>query len=99
MSYIGKAELEMARNAITQFWTGGIQREGPKNMDPEHPDVSEPKCYRFKLNGYPFTIGGTKETSTAVRRMATNMLFNLYNIGWKVNIYFIIYYDYYYAID
>lgn len=56
-------------------------------MDPEHPDISgEPKCYRFKLNGFPFTIGGSKESSTAVRRMATNMLFNLYNIGWKVSI-------------
>ena len=53
-------------------------------MDPEQPDVGEPKCYKFKLNGFPFAVGTTKESSTAVRRMATNMLFNLYNVGWKV---------------
>ncbi|XP_066921998.1 uncharacterized protein [Clytia hemisphaerica] len=82
--YASKAELEITRNAILRCWPGGIQREGPKNLDEEHPDVGEPKCYKFKLTGYPFTIGGSKENSTAVRRMATAMLFELYNLGWKL---------------
>lgn len=89
----GKIELDIVRNAIIQFWPNGIQREGPKNLDPEHPpEVGQPKCYRFKLVGYPFTIGGSKENSTAARRMATSMLFNLYNAGWKVSFFYVIHF-------
>jgi len=49
------------------------------------PTTGGPKCYKFKMNGWPFCMG-TKESSISVRRLATSVLHDLYNIGWKVSI-------------
>lgn len=82
--YAGKAELDAVRNAITQYYINGLQEEKAKNLNPDNPDPGPPKCYKFKLNGFPFTIGSSKELSMSVRRMATKILFDLYNYGWKL---------------
>lgn len=81
---IGPAELEAVRASILSSWPGGIQREKVKNRNPEKADIGQPKCYNFKLNGNPFLMAGSKESATAVQRMAAQILHRYYNMGWKV---------------
>ncbi|XP_057289349.1 uncharacterized protein LOC130612077 [Hydractinia symbiolongicarpus] len=80
--YGGQPELDVIRHSIVQFWSKGIQEEKPKFASPENPNAAT-RCYKFKMNGYPFSLGD-KSSSIESRKMCANVLYGMYNLGWKL---------------
>jgi len=77
--YAGQQEIDIVRQSILTFWNG-INQEKVK-LETQNSSL---QCYEFKLRGYPFQTVGEACKSIQIRRMTTKILFDLYNIGWKV---------------
>jgi len=77
--YAGQQEIDIVRQSILTFWNG-INQEKVK-LEVQNSPLT---CYEFKLRGYPFTMLGDTQSSIQIRRMTSKILFDLYNIGWKV---------------
>lgn len=79
--YAGQQEIDIVRQSILTFWNG-INQEKVK-LEVQNSPLT---CYEFKLRGYPFTMLGDTQSSIQIRRMTSKILFDLYNIGWKLMI-------------
>lgn len=63
------------------FWRSGLQKETMKLVDQK---TKTSNCYSYKLSGTPFRDVNPTDVGIVVRKMAAKILFDLYNIGWKV---------------
>ena len=70
----GQSELSLIRQAILHYWA----------IDMEKPKLGH--SWAFKLRGYPFSKGTSSVAAASARQMMCQILQNLNNAGWELNI-------------